>query len=231
MLAIVTAFALAIQAAVPHRAPSSAPTTVEAQNEPRLRTAIQLIRDHQPQPALDVLTTAIAAYDTDHASEKRRLYCGMSGAEGILYAGMAARDKTNAVILPPGYCVALYLRGYVLIDLGRIADAKAAYQQLLVFAPEHAQYVTEMGQLARLEKDWPTMLSLCERSRGLADLADPKEQVLQQTAALRCQGYALVEEHKLDDAEKRYHDALTLDPNDAKSQGELRYIAGQRAKQ
>ncbi len=47
--------------------------------------------------------------------------------------------------------------------------------------------------------------------------------------ALRCQGYALVEEHRLDDAEARYRDALAVDPNDAKAKGERTYIAQQRA--
>ena len=204
--------------------------TVETDNEPRLRTAAQLLKDRQPRPALDVLTVALAAYDADHASEKRRLYCGMSLQEGILYAGMAAKDKVSAVILPPGYCTALYLKGYALVELGRLADAKATYQEVIALAPMYAQYLTEYGQLFRLEKDWPRMLSICTQASDAAAIADPAIKPQQQTAALRCQGYALVEEHRLDEAELRYRGALRIDPGDRKSQAELAYIAQQRAK-
>lgn len=46
--------------------------------------------------------------------------------------------------------------------------------------------------------------------------------------ALRCQGFALIEQGKLDEAEKRFREALSIDANDAKAQGELRYISEQR---
>ena len=228
MLMSIAALSLAIQAVATPPAPT--PISVEAQNEPRLQTAAQLLKDRQPQAALDVLTIALAAYDADHAGEKRRLYCGMSLQESILYSGMAAKDKVGAVVLPPGYCTALYLKGYALVDLGRIAEAKAIYQQVIALAPLYAQYQTELGQLVRLDKDWPRMLSICEQAGQAAALAPPDIKPLQQTAALRCQGYALVEEHKLGDAEKRYREALRIDPNDRKAEGELRYIAQQRAK-
>lgn len=227
MFTPIAALALATgQAAAPAPPPL---TGVEAENEPRLLTAAQLLKDRQPQQALEVLATALAAYDADHASEKRRLYCGMSGPETLLYMGMAAKDKVSAVALAPGYCTALYMKGYALIDLGRVGEAKAVYQQVLALAPMHAQYLTEYGQLSRLEKDWPTMLSTCERSAGLAELSGA-DATTAKGAALRCQSYALVEEHKLDEAEARYREALKLNPTDVKSQGELKYIAQQRAK-
>lgn len=143
---------------------------------------------------------------------------------------MAAKDKTSAVILPPGYCTALYLKGYALVDLGRVAEAKAIYERLLVLAPIYAQYQTEYGQLIRLEKDWPRMLAICTKAGEAARIADPAIKPMQEGAALRCQGYALTELHRFDAAEARYRAALAIDPHDAKAQNELRYIAEQRAK-
>jgi Flp pilus assembly protein TadD len=46
--------------------------------------------------------------------------------------------------------------------------------------------------------------------------------------AWRGLGYNLVEEGKLDEAEAMYRKCLELDPDDAKSQGELRSIGEQR---
>jgi tetratricopeptide (TPR) repeat protein len=134
--------------------------------------------------------------EADHATETRRIYCGTSLQEAILYAGMGARDKVGAVVLLPGYCTALYLKGYALVDLGRIAEAKAMYERLLTLAPMDAQYRTEYGQLIRLEKDWPRMLAICTRAEEDAGIAEPGIKSVQQGAALRCQGYALIELHR-----------------------------------
>jgi Flp pilus assembly protein TadD len=48
--------------------------------------------------------------------------------------------------------------------------------------------------------------------------------------ALRGQGYALVELHRLDDAAAAYKACLKLEPGEPKSLGELGYIDGLRAK-
>ncbi len=222
---LIAALALAVQATPPPKTPS-----LDDRMMPQLQATAQLVRNHQPQAALDSLTPVLAAYEADHAGETRRLYCGMSTQEAILYAGMAARDKTSAVILPPGYCTALYLKGFALIDLGRVAEVKAIYERLLTLAPMYAQYQTEYGQLIRLEKDWPRMLAICTKAGEAARIADPAIKPMQEGAALRCQGYALTELHRFDAAEARYRAALAIDPHDAKAQNELRYIAEQRAK-
>lgn len=228
MLYLIAALTLAMQAAP---APSMAqPPSLEDRMTPQIEAAAQSVREHRPQAALDRLTPVIAAYEADHATETRRIYCGTSLQEAIVYAGMGARDKVGAVVLLPGYCTALYLKGYALVDLGRIAEAKAMYERLLTLAPMHAQYRTEYGQLIRLEKDWPRMLAICTRAQEDAGIAEPGIKSVQQGAALRCQGYALIELHRYDEAEARYRAALALDPKDAKAQNELRYIAEQRAK-
>ncbi len=74
------------------------------------------------------------------------------------------------------------------------------------------------------------MLAICTKAGEAAAIADPAIKPMQQGAALRCQGYALVELHRYDEAEKRYRDALTLNANDAIAQHELGYITQQRAK-
>ena len=49
-------------------------------------------------------------------------------------------------------------------------------------------------------------------------------------SAWRGEGYCLVEQGKLDEAEAIYRKALEANPKDQKSQGELRYIEGLRKK-
>lgn len=228
LLSSIAGLLLAVQAAP--APPAAKPPSLDERMTPQLHAAAQLVRNHQPQAAIDTLAPVPAAYDADHARETRRIYCGMSVQEAILYAGMAAKDKTSAVILPPGYCTALYLKGYALVDLDRVAEAKAIYERLLTLAPMYAQYQTEYGQLIRLEKDWPRMLAICTKAGDAAKIADPAIRPMQQGAALRCQGYALIELHRYDEAEQWYRDALAINPKDAVAQHELGYIAQQRAK-
>ncbi len=230
LLSSIAALVLAVQAAPAPPAATTKPPSLDAQMMPQLRAAAQAVHTHQPQAAIDILAPVLAAYDADHATETRRLYCGMSVQETLLYLTMAAKDKVAAVAVPPGYCTALYLTGFALVDLGRVAEAKAIYERLLALAPMYAQYQTEYGQLIRLEKDWPRMLAICTKAGEAAAIADLAIKPMQQAAALRCQGYALVELHRYDEAEKRYRDALALNANDTIAQHELDYIAQQRAK-
>ncbi|MGW8138549.1 tetratricopeptide repeat protein [Sphingomonas zeae] len=228
LLSSIAALALAVQTAP---APPAAKTpSLDERMTPQLQAAAQAVRAHQPRAALATLAPVIATYDADLARETRRIYCGMSVQETLLYLTMAAKDKVAAVAVPPGYCTALYLKGYALVDLGRMAEAKAIYERLLTPAPMYAQYQTEYGQLIRLEKDWPHMLAICTKAGEAAAIADPALKPMQQAAALRCQGYALTELHRYDEAEKRYRDALAINPKDAIAQHELGYIAQQRAK-
>lgn len=231
LLSMIAALVLAVQAAPsPAPPPADKAPSLDQRMMPQLQAAAQAVRAHQPQAAIDTLAPVLAAYDADLARETRRIYCGMSVQETLLYLAMAAKDKVAAVALPPGYCTALYLKGYALVDLGRVAEAKAIYERLMVLAPMYAQYQTEYGQLIRLEKDWPRMLAICTKAGEAAAIADPAIKPMQQGAALRCQGYALTELHRYDEAEKRYRDALALNPKDAIAQHELGYIAQQRAK-
>lgn len=231
LLSMIAALVLAVQAAPPPAPPPAdkAPS-LDQRMMPQIQAAAQAVRAHQPQVAIDTLASVLATYDADHARETRRIYCAMSAPEALLYMGMAAEDGVSAVAVPPGYCTALYLKGYALVDLGRVAEAKAIYERLLTLAPMYAQYQTEYGQLIRLEKDWPRMLAICTKAGDAAKIADPAIKPMQQGAALRCQGYALTELHRYDEAEQRYRDALAINPKDAVAQHELGYIAQQRAK-
>jgi len=229
LLSSIAALVLAVQAA-PAPPPADKAPSLDQRMTPQIQAAAQAVRAHQPQVAIDTLAPVLAAYDADLAGETRRIYCGMSVQETLLYLALAAKDKVAAVALPPGYCTALYLKGYALVDLGWVAEAKAIYERLLTLAPMYAQYQTEYGQLIRLEKDWPRMLAICTKAGDAAKIADPAIKPVQQGAALRCQGYALTELQRYDEAEQRYRDALVINPKDGIAQHELDYIAQQRAK-
>src|SRR3569623_2280539 len=102
--------------------------SIDDVQSPKIVAALLAIKAGRPQEAVDVLAPVIAAFDADQTKETRRLYCGMSMTESLAYMALPDPDKKSAVALPPGYCTALYLKGFALIDLNRIADARAVYQ-------------------------------------------------------------------------------------------------------
>ena len=101
--------------------------SIDDAQAPKIGAALQSISAGRPQEALDALEPVIAAYEADLTTERRHLYCGMSATEAVAYMALPDPDKKGAVALGPGYCTALYLKGYALIDLNRIADARAVY--------------------------------------------------------------------------------------------------------
>src|SRR3569623_997166 len=205
-------------------------TSIDDLQSPKIVAALEAIKAGRPQEAGDALAPVIAAYEADQAKEKRRLYCGMSMTESLAYMALPDPDKKGAVALPPGYCTALYLKGFALIDLNRIADARAVNQRVVALAPFHAHFLSELGQSSRYEKNWPMMLETCKHAEGVIDLATDESKMQDLTFARHGRGDALIELGRFDEAEKLYHQCLELDPNDAHSKNELIYIAEQRKK-
>jgi Flp pilus assembly protein TadD len=63
----------------------------------------------------------------------------------------------------------------------------------------------------------------------MAEIAsDDATKTINLTRAWRGQGYCLVEQGKLNEAEAMYRKCLALDPKDNKARGELEYIQGLR---
>ncbi|TPG53957.1 tetratricopeptide repeat protein [Sphingomonas glacialis] len=203
---------------------------VDEAQKASLDTASRALLDGHPDEALTRIEPVIAAYRSAYAAETRQTYCGMSTAQTLAYMALATSEKHDAVALGPGYCEALYVKGFALVDLKRLPEARAVYEQVVTLAPMHAHFLTELGQTYRPDRNWPKMLDLCTKAAGLADLAPPEKVASEHSFAWRCMGYALTEQGKYDESEALYRKCLEVDPNDAKAKSELSYIAEQRRK-
>lgn len=217
-------------AAPPSGVAIAAEPDMDAAQHAALETASNALLAGHPDEALSRIEPVIAAYRAAYAAETRTTYCGMSTAQTLAYMALAVSEKHDAVALGPGYCDALYVKGFALVDLKRLPEARAAYEQVVALAPMHAHFLTELGQTYRLDRNWPKMLDLCTKAAGLADLAPPEKVGAEHGFAWRCMGYALTEQGKFDESEALYRKCLELDPNDAKAKSELTYIAEQRRK-
>ena len=133
-------------------------------------------------------------------------------------------------MLTQDWAEAHFLRGYALLELGQLAQARAAVERALELSPKNSNYMAEIGFMYGAEKDWTKSLETYEASLAAASLS-PQDARSQDTCrALRGQGYALIEMRRLDDAEKKYHECLKLVADDPASQGELRYIEQLRSR-
>jgi tetratricopeptide (TPR) repeat protein len=188
-----------------------------------------LVQAGKIEEAVAVLDPALAAYERTYAGEKRKIICDMNPTETGLAVAAALVESREMVTVSPAWCSALFLKGYTLDDQRRFAEAAPFLERAAAMAPRHAHYFVELGYAYQQQHNWPASNAAYRHGDENAahNAATLKEE---RGRAWRGLGYNLVEEGKLDEAEALYRKCLELDPNDVKSQGELRYIAEQRAR-
>jgi Flp pilus assembly protein TadD len=190
--------------------------------------AWELIRDKKPAEAIVKLDRVIANEAKRHEEERRQIYCAHSPAETLMYTGMAAQAGKAAVVLDPTWCMAIFLKGFALIDLNRPDEAKALFDRAVEMAPMNSQFLSELAEWHKVRREWDTAFTLFERSSAAAELSDEGSRTSHKGRALRGMGFVLIEQGKLDEAERLFHQALELNPNDAGAKNELQYIEEQR---
>ena len=190
--------------------------------------AWELIRDKKPAQAIAALDPVIAAEAKRHEDERRQIYCAHSPEETLMYTGMAAQANRDAVVLDPTWCMAIFLTGFALIDLNRPDEAKPLFDRAVEMAPMNSQFLSELAEWHKVRREWGTAFTLFERSSAASELSNEADRIAHKGRALRGMGFVLIEQGKLDEAERLFHQALELNPNDAAAKNELQYIEEQR---
>ncbi|MDO7842680.1 tetratricopeptide repeat protein [Sphingomonas immobilis] len=193
-----------------------------------LMEAAQLVKAGKPEAALPILDASLAGFAKDYAGEKRRIYCGNAPTETIVYMLGAAKDKADAVAIKPDWCEALFLKAFALVDLGRLPEARTLLERAVAMAPMHAHYLNELAYNYTQTREWPRALELYESAISAAEIGAKEARIEEKGRGYRGVGFVRVEQGKWDEAKTAYDETLKLDPNDAKSKGELRYIAENR---
>lgn len=195
-----------------------------------IKAAALLMATGKPVETIAAVEPILASYETEFASEKRQIYCGMNSSETLLYMMEAAAAKKDAIAADPGWCEALFLKGFSLVGLKQYEAGLPLLTRVVAMAPGHAHYLNELGYVHQALRHWPESLAAYSRAAAYANMADPPVRTMQQTRAWRGMGYALVEQGKWDEAADMYRKCIKLDPNDTKAKGELQYIAQTRPK-
>ena len=202
-----------------------------------LEEARTLLTKKQPQAAIANCEKVIAAFKNHYANSKEKIYCARSSAESLGYLLQSAANmdkgkqaKKDAVVLSSTWASAYFLKGYALQELGRIAEAKSALILALELSPWSSLYLSELGSVYKLEKNWKDAKKTFDAAEEHAALSPDELKASELGLARRGQGYVLVELGQLAEAEKKYLQCLKDDPNDKKAAAELEYVRNLKAK-
>lgn len=225
--------ALALIAASPAWAQSTQPAqeaSEQATRETKLGNAVAAIHAGKAAEAIAMLEPLLAEYDKLYAGEKRKIYCAHDQRQALFYMAQAAAAKREAMAIDPGWCIALWARGFALIDLQQVDAAVPFLERAVALSPSHAHYLSELGYAYQTQKKWQLSYDLYSRAAAGAEFEQGDQRKKSLRRAWFGMGYDLVELGRLDEAEKLFEQCLELFPDDAKVKSELQYIREQRAK-
>lgn len=200
--------------------------------------AVKMIEAGKIQLAVDgPLTEVVNRYEAMYAGKPGKVFCARGMVDGLAYASMGSKAVNGKADMPvqvigPAWALAYWARGYAYSEMARYADARAELEKALALSPMDSQYKSELAFTYQRSGDWNRMLALYREAEGDADISSgtPEQATQLKCVALRGQGYALVELHRLDEAGKAYRGCLKLVPGEPRSLGELEYIQGLQAK-
>ncbi len=209
-------------------------------DEQKVRDALKMIESGRIQLAVDgPLTEVIDKYEALYAGRSGSVFCAEGTVDALFYAlsAAAAADKAkhgtsgrSVEVIGPAWAKAYWARGYAYSEMGRYADARVELEKALALSPMNSQYKSELAFTYERSQDWVKMRALYKEAQDAAAISGPDHVPDLECVALRGQGYALVELHRLDEATKAYQECLKLKPGEPKSLGELGYIEDLRAK-
>ncbi|QNK00454.1 tetratricopeptide repeat protein [Dyella telluris] len=200
-------------------------------DEQQVLEGLKMIQAGQILAAIDgPINAVINKYEAKYGQHPKDTYSARGATDALLYAGIGAKDKRNVVVLGPAWAMAYWARGYAYGEMNRYDDEQAELEKALALAPFDAQYSNELAYVLMQKRDWNGAMEHYRAGQEYAPLTAADGVTPMQCAALRGQGYVLVELHRLDEAEAKYRECLTLIPGEPKSLGEIGYIHEQKKK-
>lgn len=176
----------------------------------------------------------IARYETAYPDSKYRVYCSTDTMQSVIFAALPKDDTQPAretVVLDSLWSDALLLKAYALVELGDYEAARSTLQQAMDLSPFNAQYANEFAYTYQAVEDWSAAIDHYRKAAEVAEspFAAQGSRNVELARAWRGEGFALIEQGKLDEAEQLFKKCLKLDRNDEKARNELSYIKELRA--
>ena len=189
-----------------------------------------IVTERKPQEGLALVEILIERYEARYRNATKRIFSARTMPESLYYAALAGGNRRDSLVLGPIWGYAQFLKGYALVELKRIPEARRALERAIELSPANAQFRSELGHTYQVDKNWSKALEVFTEAERVAKYSNDQERVHHHTRALRGQGFALIEMGRLDEAEARYRRCLELDADDRVAQAELRLIESLRAR-
>lgn len=158
-------------------------------------------------------------------NSNRKLFASRSPIETIYYMALASAAKIDADALSPTCSQAFYFKSYSSLDLGQPEEAMQSIQKAIEWSPVNSRYLSELGHLYQLNRDWKKSLETFQQSEEYAETFSPEDSKKDELArAKRGVGFNLIELGKLKEAEAKFKECLTLNKADKIALNELKYI-------
>jgi hypothetical protein len=187
-----------------------------------------VLQQGDPQRAItDYFDPVIEHFVAAYKGSQSRIYSAQNQVQMIMYTALPADKKQSIEVLDTVWADAYLLKAYALTELKRIPEAQQALESAIRLSPMNSQYLSELAYTYQVQKDCAKSIATYEQAASMAELSsEDATKTDDLTRAWRGQGYCLVEQGKLKEADAKYQQALALDPKDNKSKGELEYIRG-----
>lgn len=212
---------------VPAAPPAAQAKSVDAGTALVAQAAV-FLNTKKPAQALPLADQAIAYYESTYRKSGVLVFSARSLPESMLYALEGAEAKMSAQVYGVEWGLAYFAKGFALVDLHRIPEAKVAYDAAIKLSPRNSKYLSERAQIDIVERNWQKALEAFQKALDAADLSPPQLKTAETTRALRGMAFAQVELGNLAAAKALHERVLQLDPKNEMSLNELRYIQNQK---
>jgi tetratricopeptide (TPR) repeat protein len=160
----------------------------------------------------------------------KRVYAARNQAQVFIYVALPNEEKKPVEVLDSTWSDAYLMKAYALTELRKFGDSQAALEKAIELSPLTAQYILELAYVYQAKGDCDRSIASYKQAESAAEMgSDDTSRTADLTRAWRGQGYCLVEQGRLDEAEALYKKSLALDPADTKAKSELEYIKKKRA--
>ncbi len=192
----------------------------------------RVLEDGDPQRAIkEFFDPVIQHYESVYSRSDSTIYSAQNMQQAVLYAALPGDGKQAVEVTDSTWADAYLMKAYALIELKKVEQAEPVLEKAIALSPMSSQYLSELAYVYQVEGDCGKSIATYEKAEAAADLgSDDETKTSDSTRALRGQGYCLVEQGKLDEAEAMYRKALAVDPSDSRSSAELEYIENLRKK-
>ncbi|MGH8030196.1 MAG: tetratricopeptide repeat protein [Arenimonas sp.] len=206
----------------------------EAARSKRLNEIHKLSRSGHAAEALPQVEALIAEYEANYPPGATRWYVARDMGESLAYSllgtiGLDGSGHTTAQILTGvAWADAYFVQGWVLVELHRTDEARAALDHALELAPYTSEYLIERAEVSKLERKWDEAMRDFTQAMDFVTFSPEDDQKGVKAQAMRGQAFVHVERNELDAAEKVLRAVLKIDAKDARALEELKYVESLR---